>query len=104
MITYKKIGQGFLWKPVSEHGKVVVLLPKNMRDKKSAWVRIVSKEGKKIETLVYWGPLDENPKDMRQIWRGKLKGEKYPKPCEVHTKYDGKVYAWKIKNPAKRTE
>jgi len=103
-IKYLKIGGGFLWKPISEHKKLVVLLPKNMRGGKATWVRVFSKEVKKIETLVYYGPLDEDPTDMRQIWRAKKKGAEYPKNCELHVLYKNKRYAWKIKNPAKRYE
>lgn len=89
-------GGGFLWKPVSDRGKLVVLLPKEF-ERQFEQVLVYPKKGGS-ESLQWDGFKNED----RQHWRGKLEGKRY---TGLVTAIDvDQVCEWKVSSPGERND
>ena len=92
---------GFLWKPESDSGGLVVLFPKEYAEK-FKWVRVYRKGKKKAykraERLRFTGVANGN----RQHWRGWLHGGEYT--GRIRVKDGDRVCRWKVQNSRERAD
>ena len=89
---------GFLWKPLSTHGTLAILLPTDLAGQVE---KVVIKDSAGIE-------LDSQDKDSgahegREVYRYSKKGSEYGKDVTVEVKLkDGSTKTYSIPDPAKR--
>ena len=92
---------GFLWKPVSDAGGLVVLFPKEY-DVPFSRVMVYRKGKKKAykrrERLRFTGFANGN----RQHWRGRLEGSDYT--GRIRVKNGDKICRWRVRNPEERND
>ena len=93
-LTVQDIGNGFLWKPVSEsNGNLVVLFPKDFTET----FQSVTVNGES-------GNFSGFANGDRQHWRFSKSGAEYEAPAIVKAISMGGECEWVIPNPSERTE
>jgi len=92
---------GFLWKPVSDSGSLVVLFPREY-SVPFKFVRVYrtgkKKPKRRVETLRFTGFHN----DDRQHWRGVLQGGDYT--GRIRVKNGRKVCRWRVRKPKFRAD
>ena len=95
---YAGIEEGFLYKPVSERGTLVILLPSKNRDSK---VTLKTPDGKVLEHGVSHGYANGN----REHFRFNQEGGKYPDGTVIEvTRADGSTVRHQVTNTSARWE
>ena len=88
-------GGGFLWKPVSESNKNLVILFPGRFQKKFDSVTITRKDGTE-EKLVFSKFSNPDPAGLRQTWRAKLSGSAYKNRGLIVAREFKQTCTWKI--------
>ena len=95
----------FRWKPVSEHGSLVVLLPAEYTDRTSKVLRILDANGNEVarsNRAHNPPPGQEHPNGNREHYRFPKPGAQYPKAVRAVIEVDGSYHiAWNIPDPGK---
>jgi len=95
---FSDIEEGFLFKPVSERGSLVILLPSSYRDSQ---VVLKGADGKVLEQGVSHGYANGD----REHFRFNQEGGRYPNGAIVEiTRSDGSVMRHKVNNTSARME
>ena len=93
--------RGFVWKPVSDHGKLVVLLPVEFTHKTSRRLLLRAADGHE-----QWSNRAHNdkvqPNGNREHYRFNRKGGNYRGPVTLAIEAEGVTWQWNIPDPARR--
>jgi hypothetical protein len=86
---------GYLWKPVSDRGQLVVLLPEAFTGKTTKAGRLVNGSAL-VEALSHSGVANGN----REHYRGKKAGSGYPSGVAFEIEAEGRIWSWKTTGSA----
>ena len=93
--------RGFVWKPISEHGTLVVLLPEPYTGKTDRRIAL-ERNGSVIAESNRAHDTTPQPNGNREHYRFPRKGGYYPGPLTVRVNADGATWRWSIPYPVRR--
>ena len=100
-ITITGTQLGFVWKPVSEHGRLVVLLPTEFTHKTSRRMLLRAADGHE-----QWSNRAHDsatqPNGNREHYRFRRQGGNYAGPVTLSIEAEGIDWYWTIPDPARR--
>ena len=93
--------RGFVWKPISEHGTLVVLLPEPFTGKTERRIAL-ERNGSVIAESNRAHNTTPQPNGNREHYRFPRKGGDYAGPLHVRVRADGATWRWSIPSPSSR--